>query len=433
MSAPSAPQIVPRPRPTTSSIQFFWQPPASDGGSPIIKYTLESVSPAFSQDISANQSTYTVTGLSAGTFYTFTLTATNAVGTSSPATFRTVQVGTTTFGPTQASVSTLNASTALVTWNISTVASAASIEWITVRCIPSTPAMSSFVTTEYPYNFSTLVEGLSTNIYYRFLVQAVNDIGYCPPFAFTSTVGFGLLPTFGPSTLTNLVMWLDPSDSTRIGSNSAGNVSTLLDKSANNYRASNTAYGSNNWPTKSGNYLQFNNNRHLWLNPASVNNASNYTFFLVFNPVSSNNWIMAKQSDFENTYNVWTTTFSNNNGNTGTSRYMYWFTNNSGTRGTSAAVLSNVNQLLCIQCSNAATLRTYRNGVLLNTQTAGDFTMNNDTSVTAHTIGASISQGGFVQSGVTNFNMGEMLIYNSNLAAADRSNIESYLMTKWGI
>jgi len=56
--------------------------PASDGGSPITGYTVTSL-PAGGVDANAGTTatTHTITGLTNGTAYTFTVTATNAVGT----------------------------------------------------------------------------------------------------------------------------------------------------------------------------------------------------------------------------------------------------------------------------------------------------------------------------------------------------------------
>lgn len=59
--------------------------PAPANGSPITKYTVV-VNPAAGTDVDVNTAatTHTITGLTNGTSYTFTVTATNAVGTSSP-------------------------------------------------------------------------------------------------------------------------------------------------------------------------------------------------------------------------------------------------------------------------------------------------------------------------------------------------------------
>ena len=180
---------------------FYWAAPASDGGSPITKYTLASAALAFSVDISANVYTYTRSGLTDKVDYTFTLTATNAVGTSPVATFRTVQTGAAPYGPTTATLSTLNASTAYITWNISTIASQAAVRWVKIRGYPSTSGMSSFVWNTYPFKLADTRTGLSTNTYYQFSVQAGNDAGQSLPAVFTPTLLFSAAPVTGGSLL----------------------------------------------------------------------------------------------------------------------------------------------------------------------------------------------------------------------------------------
>jgi hypothetical protein len=67
------------------SVEVLWAEPGSDGGSPIISYTV-TASPGGAQCTAGNTAPLkcTVTGLTNGTPYIFTVTATNAVGTSAP-------------------------------------------------------------------------------------------------------------------------------------------------------------------------------------------------------------------------------------------------------------------------------------------------------------------------------------------------------------
>ena len=229
MSLPSAPTIPDWPMCGQTTIQFFWNTPSQ--GSPFEKYTIACSALSYSQDVSANVNDFTVTGLTAGTEYDFTITATNATGTGPAAAFPQVAAGLLPFGPSQASVSTINDTSALVTWTPSTIANQAPTRWYIVTALPSTAGASTLVQTEYFYNTSTFFKGLSTNVSYRFLVQGVGSPGYCIPFAYTSTVQ--IFPeTFLPSMVSGMQLWLDAS----VASNyalSSSNVTTWFDRSGN--------------------------------------------------------------------------------------------------------------------------------------------------------------------------------------------------------
>jgi hypothetical protein len=142
-----------------------------------------------------------------------------------------VGVGLVPFGPSAATVSTVNASTAIVSWTPSTIANQAPIRGYFVTAIPSTAGASTLFKTEYGYRTSTFIKGISTNTYYRFLVQGVAAPGYCIPFAYTSSLGFGIISgAFSPSSLTGIQMWLDAGDTATV-TLSGSNVTGWSDKS----------------------------------------------------------------------------------------------------------------------------------------------------------------------------------------------------------
>ena len=255
-SVPTAPVIEVRPVCKPGQITFYWRPPTNAGSSAIIKYTLYCDATSYSQDImGAQQYTYTVSGLTDGVDYTFYMTATNTQGESPAATFRTVQPGLVPFGPTVATLSTINDDTGLIEWgNNSTITGEGATKWYRIRAQPSSLSVSSFSLTANAYDRQAISYTMSAGEYYRFLVQAVNDTGYCEPYAFTNYVLFGPPPTpFSPSELTGLVTWLDGADAATV-TQSSGTVTVWADKSGNGYNATHAA-GSG--PTYSSNGLNF--------------------------------------------------------------------------------------------------------------------------------------------------------------------------------
>jgi hypothetical protein len=82
-TAPAAPAVV-HATPSNHGALVSWQPPTSDGGSPLTAYTITASPGGAAFGVDASHLTLDVKGLTNGITYTFTVTATNDTGTSSP-------------------------------------------------------------------------------------------------------------------------------------------------------------------------------------------------------------------------------------------------------------------------------------------------------------------------------------------------------------
>ena len=237
--------------------------------------------------------------------------------------------------------------------------------------------------------------------------------------------------TFLLTQISGCRLWLDGADSTTI--TTVTGVSQWNDKSGNAYNLTQGSTGSQ--PTRTGNLLNFVSNYYLNIPQAAINNLSTWSLFFVINPISSSNWIMAKQRDGVNTYNVLSMTYNTNNGGnpqTGSTGFLYWRSlNNAGQLVSTGAISTSTLQIWNLTY-DGTNLYLYINGALEKT-TAGSFAISNDTSATNFTLGVWIQASTIINSGVTNFRLGEMLVYTTGLATSQRQQIEGYLAWKWGL
>ena len=179
MSVPSSPQITIRPLATSGALQFYWSTPASDGGSPITGYTL-SCAGLSSQSLGASTYTYTYTGLTNGTAYTFSITAENTNGSSPAATFRTVKPGGKP-GPVQSlAVSRAAAPAATLSWTAPASDGGAALLGYTVKAVSTDPEDPVIKQSVSPGTTTTTISGLTSDSVYNYSVNAVNDPGYSP-------------------------------------------------------------------------------------------------------------------------------------------------------------------------------------------------------------------------------------------------------------
>ena len=107
-TVPGVPTIRRQPVATANKLEFYWQAPQNNGGSPVSSYTLLCSSISYSTILGPQNYYAVVSSLTNQTNYTFQLAATNAVGTGAYIPFTTVQPGNPPAGPTNVQVSSLN-------------------------------------------------------------------------------------------------------------------------------------------------------------------------------------------------------------------------------------------------------------------------------------------------------------------------------------
>jgi titin len=186
--APTSP--VAQPGNTTATISFT--PPASNGGSPITLYTVTSSPGGLTGTGTA--SPITVSGLTNGVSYTFTVTATNAYGgtTSAASVAVTPTAPSPPTAPTGPSATPHNSSAAL-SWTLVS-ANPVVTDYVVEYKLTSSGSWSTFADGTSAATTAT-VTGLTNGLSYDFRISAVNANGTGPTSATVSTTPTPDVPT----------------------------------------------------------------------------------------------------------------------------------------------------------------------------------------------------------------------------------------------
>ncbi len=173
-TVPGAPTIGTATR-GNGSATITWTAPTSDGGSAVTGYTAVSSPGAHTASVTGSTLSATVTGLTNGTAYTFTVHATNSVGNSAESAASNAVIPATVPGvPTMTvGAATSGNGSATLTWSAPASNGGSPVTSYTVVSIPG----GHTVTTANGTTVSATVAGLTNGIAYTFTVHATNDVG----------------------------------------------------------------------------------------------------------------------------------------------------------------------------------------------------------------------------------------------------------------
>lgn len=158
----------------------YWTNNPSSGTAPLQGYTLSCPQIPFisTYTASTNYALVSSNSILKATDYTFGISAFNLTGSSLTALYQITQEGRLCDGPRNVSASALNSSTVNVSWSFSTNTGEAVNKWFVISAIPSVKTLSTLLKTTQASERQRAITGLSTNNYYTFAVQAVNNVGY---------------------------------------------------------------------------------------------------------------------------------------------------------------------------------------------------------------------------------------------------------------
>jgi sugar lactone lactonase YvrE len=423
----------------TSAI-VSWTAPAFNGRSRITGYI---VTPSSGSPVNVDGATLstTITGLTNGTAYTFTVRATNAVGNSSLSTAS--NSVTPANQPPEAPTSVVAtvtgaAAQAVVTWTAPSDNGGRPVTSYTISSSPSSTAVTVTATDASGSVVTTgTVTGLTNGTSYTFTVTATNSVGTSSASTASSSVIPYTVPdaptsvseTFDPSALSGASLWLDASD-----------AATLTLANTNELTAwANKISGGTNATVRLGSSFS-----NTWVSPTVISNGLNGKSYLNLTAMDSievaNNYndaavtflIVAKilpGNDTTRESALLSTMDTNQNGRGfGIRNNVYRIYSYNSTSTTAASYTTNDWVILSVRYNTTSSASFRLNGI--------NYSVSVGTSTPFNSTGLKIGIGSPQIVGdtpSTRCQIAEVFAYTSYLNDVDIVRLETYVAEKWNL
>lgn len=236
-TVPTVPNIVSLPRAQDGSIEFWWNPPTSDGGSAITGYTVSCSTPQLQTVLPASAFNTWVQGLTNGQNYTFFMTASNAVGESAPATWQPYQPGFIPSPPTGVGAVQQPTSCNFVVSRSTPTTSTNTVNYWSVQATPADIQFSTIVQAQYGSNLTTVLSGLdTTQTQWQMSARQLTDPGWSDPSTKTPYIGNNRVRTAFATNTSNMVTTISPGgDTWMLGQIQRSTISTCVYNSLGNF------------------------------------------------------------------------------------------------------------------------------------------------------------------------------------------------------